>query len=246
MASAHSRLVIEGDHRLPIEAIQGMWEHSRSRLRRWMQAFDENCVSTDEFSGGRRSATNDPMLPVVAEVFVSEILTRVWAATLTASDHVRNVRHAAPLAVNVFDGHAKARHSALTWMVDRIHDSEKNVVTLDQLRRRSERWTDLLLGHLVVRYPVAEFAFDRDRAYDFGSDQRSQQIENPQATVWKLIQAGLRISFPDTRLFPLPFPAWSNEIAENIQATFPEGSLECADGCDSENSLTRWLGPLRF
>jgi hypothetical protein len=134
------------------------------------------------------------------------------------------------MARNMFEGHSKARHSALTWMVNRIHNSEKIVVALDQLRRRSERWTDLLLGHLVVRYPKANFAFDRGRAYDFGNDQLSQQIEDPKAPVWKLIQAGLRISFPDARLFPLPAPAWSQKIVKCMHETFPPGSLEAETG----------------
>ncbi len=223
--SANSISLIESGRRIPQEPVQEFWQHSRQRLHSWMRMLRSHDHSSDSATETDPLASWQRIEPVLAEIFVSEIITRVWSAVLTASDIVRNDNQAAPVASTVMLGHMKARHAALTAMVDGLHNSDADLKALDQLRRRSERWSDLLLGHLVHRYPVSRFAVDRRRAHEFGHEHLSTQIDDPDAAVWNLVLAGLRISYPDARSFPLPHETEHQRIQESLLATFPPDTL---------------------
>jgi hypothetical protein len=43
-------------------------------------------------------------------------------------------------------------------------------VKLNHLRRKVERWTDMLLAHLAPVIDAGEFAFEKERAKDFAED----------------------------------------------------------------------------
>ena len=108
---------------------------------------------------------------VMEEILVSEVLTRVWTAVLCAHDRRHGADDAGPVARSVMLGHVEARHRALTLVVQaekgtgdscaqRLQGPSGNrrpssfpletAVKLNSLRRRAERWTDVLVGHLAA------------------------------------------------------------------------------------------------
>ena len=70
----------------------------------------------------------------------------------------------------------------------------EEAVELNRLRRSAERWTDLLLGHLIGDFDVAEFAFTPDRATDFARDLRDEQRVCG-SLAWQLVLSSMRASF---------------------------------------------------
>ena len=68
-----------------------------------------------------------------------------------------------PAARNIFAGHLDARRRLLTLLTDGRAIELPNAVRLNHLRRRVERWTDLLLAHTSGWTDVSEFAFEPAR-----------------------------------------------------------------------------------
>ena len=72
----------------------------------------------------------------------------------------------------------------------------EQVARLDTLRRRAERWSDVLIGHLVARYGIQAYAFELDRTRDFGSEQlRSATNAAASQQLWDLYRLSLRSAF---------------------------------------------------
>ena len=68
-------------------------------------------------------------------------------------------------------------------------------VRLNHLRRRTERWTDLLIGYLAELDAAAEFAFEPARARDFARDLRFQCSCPGGRHAWPLVLSSLRAAF---------------------------------------------------
>ena len=224
LASANSAHLIEGSARLPDLPMQKFWKHSRQRLHRWIRCLEQ--YPADAKTEADRNTVWDRTAPVLEEVFVCDVLTRVWATILAAADRKRGVSHAEPIARNVMQGHMKARNLSLNLLVNGSQIPMDQLIQMDRVRRRTERWTDLLLGHLVVQYQLGEFAIEEQRAVDFGTDQLNQGILDPQNLVWDMILAGLRIAFPDTKSFLEPNLRDHRGIIGSVMATFPPDAFQ--------------------
>ena len=211
--SAHSRMFIERPERRCELQLTEFWLLSRQRLHDWTQAIDTHLLAQVAGHGGARRGEGGELVPLVQEVLAAEVLARVWSATLTAAD-----RHSAGdryerLVRHVFTGHLHARHRALSLIAEGRQLPGRELPRLDQLRRRCERWTDVLVGHLVSRYDVEEFAFDAERAREFGGTQQDRGDVSPQHAVWGLILAGIGVSFPSGLVLPEPASERSRGVA---------------------------------
>ena len=91
----------------------------------------------------------------------------------------------------------------------------------DRLRRRAERWTDLLVGHLAGMHDVSEFAFDPRRASDFAEDWRYRCGLQGSRHAWPLVLASLRAAFQPVLSPESPNAELNARIAASILACFP-------------------------
>ena len=232
LASANSAHVIESAAPLPEHVLRNYWKYSRRMIHRWIRAL--RCVLEEkQFSG----AATLPKVPqetsevvrrgaVLREVFASEILTRVWSAVLTAKDRRCRSTQSEPLARSVLIDQMEARRWALEVMVRGIGLSAEEMLKTDQFRRRSERWTDLLLGHLVTRYDLRDFCFDEMRARDFAHQQLEQQLSRPNSQIWQLVLAGVRLSFPQSPAAFSDLATDSMQVHRAILSAFPPDAFE--------------------
>jgi hypothetical protein len=211
--SAHSRTFIERPQDRCELQLTEFWLLSRQRLHDWTQAIDAHLL--EQVAGNRsgRPAGGSELVPLVQEVLTAEVLARVWSAALTAADRQSGGDRYERLVRHVFTGHLHARHRALSLIAEGRQLPGRELPRLDQLRRRCERWTDVLIGHLVNRYDVEEFAFDADRAREFGVTQQDRGEVSPQHAVWGLILAGIGVSFPSGLVLPEPAGERSRSIA---------------------------------
>ena len=147
LASAHGPVLIQSDAQIPHRGIEQYWTSSKIRLDRWTRTLKNFPRLTD--SDARRGEHEWlEARGVLEEILTGEILTRVWTAVLCAYDRIHGTDNAEPVARSVLLGHIEARHRVLTLLTRETNIEAKAIVKLNRLRRRSERWTDLLVGRL--------------------------------------------------------------------------------------------------
>ena len=89
----------------------------------------------------------------------------------------------------------EARHRVLRLLVRSPDIETQGAMKLNHLRRRAERWIDMLVGHLLPLGDVTEFAIDAKRAADFAEDFDYQSRRKGGRQMWPLLQAALRTAF---------------------------------------------------
>jgi len=218
-AAARSAHIVESVDPLPDAFLEAYWRAGRNRNHRWIRQLAAIRSQPTE----SKHATWRRAEPVIREIFIAEALTRVWTSVLVASDQRRQLCHAEPVARSVFVGHLEARRCALEFMVSGTDVPMRGLSQLDRLRRRAERWTDVLIGHLAIRYGVGEFAFRKQRANDFGRDQMAEGSQRP---VWSLVLAGIQLAFAPETVGRAPLRQDHCCVARAVAACFPEDAFQ--------------------
>jgi hypothetical protein len=221
IVSAHGPVLVRGRPRISPAAIQQYWTASKCRLDRWARILRAITADMQGCNSGNPRMQWPYVRSVLEEVLTGEVLTRVWTAVLVACDRHSGEEDAEPVARSVLIGHLEARHRVLTLLVRGPAVPAEAAVKLNHLRRRAERWTDLLVGYLAGLEDVSEFAFDPDRAKDFAQDLGYQCNQPNGRKAWPLVLASLRAAFHQG-LEPIsPNTDLNATIASSILACFP-------------------------
>ena len=227
--SAHSPALIESGMPLCREQLNRYWSYSKARERKWAAGLDAFRVRLHAADADGRDAIWNEVEPSLADVLISEIVTRVWGAILTACDMRSGETEGEPVARNVLAGHLEICRRVLQFLVDAPGVNVEQLARIDRLRRRTERWTDLLLGHVVHSYGVCDFAVDPARALDFGTGQVAETGSPTARLSWQFLSIGLRAAFPDLPATPGVAERLRNEIVKSMLAGFPPAAFD-ADG----------------
>jgi hypothetical protein len=221
LAAAHGPALLQSKESIPAEAIESYWTASKSRLDRWGRTLKEFSNRTG-FADQRLTAGEQEMVrAVIEEILTGEVLTRVWAAVLCAYDRQRGADQAEPIVRSVLIGHLEARHRVLTLLATHPGIDAEQAVKLNRLRRRTERWTDLLVAYVIGHQDVSEFAIDPQRAKDFSEDLDRHRAAPGGRYAWQLVLASLRAAF-QVGLSPVnPNADLNAAIAASVISSFP-------------------------
>ncbi len=225
IVSAHGPVLVRGRGQVSECGVEQYWVASKCRLDRWHRALK----LLDGKSRARSSVQahaqrpDKPSFPnaLLEEILTGEVLARVWAAVLSAYDRRRGTHDAEPIVRSVLIGQLEARHRVLTLLVRASNVDTAWAMRLNGVRRRCERWTDLLIGYLTGLEDVADFAIEPDRARDFAEDlqYRSNLAGGRQA--WPLVLSSLRAAFRQGLTDESPNADLNAQIATSILACFP-------------------------
>jgi hypothetical protein len=219
LVSAHGPVLVQSDAQIPARGIEQYWTISKVRLDRWTRSLKD---FTRQAAGSRPSEHEWlEARGVLEEILTGEILTRVWTALLCAYDRSRGTDEAEPVARSVLIGHIEARHRVLAIMAQGAKLEAKAAVKLNRLRRRCERWTDLLVGRLGGVQDLSEFAADPQRAQDFAEDAPCRRGFEPSHLAWPLLLVSLRTAFQRELGAVSPNADLNARIASGILACFP-------------------------
>jgi len=195
LIAAHGPVLVRTPGRIPDAGIEDYWIASKSRLDRWGRALKQ-ISSDDPGVAGRPTTLERPeSRGVLEEIITGDVLTRVWTAVMYAYDRLRGTDQAEPIARSVLVGHLEARYRVMTLLTRGPGIDVEQAVRLNRLRRRTERWTDLLIGYLTGVDDVGQFAVEPDRARDFAEDLRHRSRLSGGRFVWPLVFASLRTAF---------------------------------------------------
>jgi hypothetical protein len=195
VVAAQGPVLVRQGGPVPSSSIEQYWVASKCRMDRWGQSLKQLTEAAPSSGPDRRHAQWPHVRGVLEEILTGEVLTRVWTAVMCAHDRRRGTDAAEPVARSVMIGHLEARHRVLTLLVEGPAIDAEAAVKLNRLRRRTERWTDMLVGYLAGLDDLSEFAVDPVRARDFAEDLRYQAQWEGGRYAWPLVLASLRAAF---------------------------------------------------
>lgn len=224
MVAVHGPVFIRAG-RISDSAIEQYWTASKARLDSWtrsLQQYAEAQQSANELVSNEAAMILAwrSVRPVLDEILTSEVLTRVWTGVACAYDHRRRSREVEPIVRNVYMGHLDARNRALNLLVYGRGFNTQEAVELNRLRRRSERWCDMLLGYVVGDEPLDEFSFEPSRTRDFASDIIGELNRPLSSFGWQLVLASLRAAFREGASDDSPHAELNQQISSAILACF--------------------------
>ena len=235
-ASARSAFLIESTAAIPDRHLHDYWKCCRGRTMDWLRSLDRVISEASVTPPESHIQLWASAEPIIAEVFVTEILTRVWATILTAADSHRKEAIGGPIAIHTLKGHTEARNRSLTLMANTLQIPVAKMSQVDRLRRKSERWSDLLIGHLVMNYQLDEFAFESNRSVEFGQSQMREIIAATDEPVWEFVLAGVRLAFSSVDTLAAPSDVWNRGVVRSVLGSFPADSF---DGTGTFKSVRR-------
>jgi hypothetical protein len=172
---------------------------------------------------------------------LSNVLTCTWTAVLAAWDRLRGAHECEALAKGIWVGHMETCNRATRLLLAEPRLVQATAMALDQLRRRAERWTDLLVGQVSAVVDVCQYAADPARAREFAEDLTRRHSSAGSGEGWALLLKSLAAAFRESSAVPSPSAELNAKVASSILATI--GPKAC-DATDLFPSLwmTRLLG----
>lgn len=223
VAAAHGAVLVRTTATISPTSLDQYWIASKCRLDRWFIAlakFREALQAPDLRS---RKQASRQLGPLLEEVFTGDVLARVWAAVSVAYDQHHRAEAAEPIARSVWLGQIEASNRAMSFLLTGTAAAidPPRATAFNRLRRRCERWTDMLVGYLLDTADVSSLAPHPDRAKEFGHDLRHEIATGNSAAAWPLTLAALRAAFAKPRFGDSPNADLNGDIAAAVLACFP-------------------------
>lgn len=224
LAAVHAPAFVRGSQRPPQSACEEYWAASRCRLDRWTRILRRLADASTEVVRPT-TLTWQRIAPALEEMLVSELLTRIWTAAAVAHDRNRDEAELEPIARNIWLGHQEVRRRLLALIADARGLEPDEIEHLEHLRRRMERWCDLLLAHLARDVDITEFAFDPARAVEFADDLDYQAAASERRFTCQLICSSLRAAFTPILAEHSPNADLNRRLAAAIVACYGDEFL---------------------
>lgn len=219
--ASHGPALIQRQQPLPRDCLLRYWTASQSRAGEWSRTLkgfaepDSDLLPDENTTQGWQQVRR-----ALEEIFLAEVLTRVFAAVGAAIDQARGELEATPVVRSILISHTEARVRALKSLLRGRGVPANDAIDLNRLRKRTERWTDVLIGSLARTADVAEFAAEPERAREFAQEFGEQKSWKEAQTEWALVLASLRTSLATVWQTYQSKEDWNGRIAESIIGCF--------------------------
>ncbi|MEY3459608.1 MAG: hypothetical protein RL215_2765 [Planctomycetota bacterium] len=196
--SANGSSFVERRHLLSVQTIGDCYVLSRNRFNRWMRAMAQQPEQPSALRGWH-SATSTPSRHPLAElaqqVFLNEMTARVWLSLLVAGDRFHRRNDSEALAKNLISGYQTLRRQTLD-MVSRCDSiTPRQRLDIQDLRKDTEIWTDLLCCEVMSRYDLWALAFNPDDARHSCQQRLRGGFPPASDPAWSRLLQDLRTSF---------------------------------------------------
>ncbi|MFO0885193.1 MAG: hypothetical protein U0894_13550 [Pirellulales bacterium] len=210
---------------LPLNVIENYWTASKCRQLRWTSKLHYFLASQPTLALDPARAEIIAM-PVACEIFASEMLTRSFVAVSHRWDRQLGEAHLEPIARSVMTGQHEARNRVLRMLTGGAVFSIAQMAHLNTLRRKIERWNDMLLSHLVNadgtdNEIIWELAFEQSRAIEFAEDRVDSTCSTTRQLSISLAMASLQGSIQPLLVSPSPSIDLNSKIVSAIVGCFP-------------------------
>ena len=217
-AAFSSSKMVFGTQAQVVFATNKYWTNTKCRHQRWMTVLKMFEMDLDDGSND-----HDPipaMEIVIQEVILSEMLSRVWSATLLAHDRYHKTDELSGVAHSIHVSQIEAKNRCLRLLLRSDLQDNPVVRRCNQLRNKIERWTDMLLGEIPDEEAATIFAFEPSRVKDF-IRENSEASETACNTRQALYSAALTKDLKEATSSYIANPSFNKKIAAGILACFP-------------------------
>ncbi len=198
-------------------SLRDFWQQTRELQKSWTSRLDAWSTEAD--------LDLSQLAELATQLFSTELLARVWSTVLLGIDRQTGRDDLTRVARNAVGSLLQVRHAVMSRLLQLPGSSATRVAEIERLRRRCDRWTDLLIGNLAGSHDLFEFAFEVERARDFATESMDYDPSTGPNPVEHLVTAGLRMAFlgqlPET---PLAEPAFRG-LVQSILGGLPENAF---------------------
>lgn len=185
--SKAARTHLNNSHKPSDTNLKLFWQSSRSLEKRWATALDEWAIA------GTRDLTGLEQLAM--RILTSEMVVRIWGTVLASVDRAKQDDDLIRVAQSAVGCFTRSRNSLLSLLLEVPEQDQLHAQRIDRLRRRCERWTDLLVGPIAVNSGCFEFAFSPERALDFGEELLANDVATGPNPAEHLVLASMQLTF---------------------------------------------------
>ena len=204
--------------------VTNYWTSSKVRIQHWLTAlkmFEQDFESGDEYNSWSAAEI------VIQEIFISEVLTRVWSALVLIHDKHHQTDELHGLAHSVFLGHSEAKNRALRMLIQAEQVDSERFERMNRLRRRLERWTDLLLGNLPHAEIAAMFAYHPKRVRDYCQEKKTIELAEQHVRKKVLLASFAADLLRDTNRYSAN-PDLNQDVITGILACYPADRFDAS------------------
>lgn len=224
--SVHGPDYLRHRGKLSSAGLERFWVHSKCRLDRWGVRLKTHSQLVETGKPSDLPRFWNAVRPVIEEIMIGEVLTRVWMSLCAASDRMHRSPSAEPIARSVFLGHMEARNRSLGLLLHGRGLEASLMVPLNRLRRRTERWTDMLLGYIATRTDVNSFGYDQARVREFAMDIREEREATQGNHSWIMLLESAIDAFGNELVSQPANADLNRDIAEAIMGCFRPGFFD--------------------
>ena len=219
--ASHGPVLIERKLALPRDCLLRYWTAAQSRAGDWSRTLKHFAEPDSDLLPEVNTSTSwSHAQRAMEEILLAEVLTRVFAATAAAIDQARREVEATPVVRSILISHTEARVRAMRTLLQGRGVPANDAIELNRLRKRTERWTDVLVGSLARFADVAEFGAEPDRAQEFSVEFGEHRSQKEAQAEWALVLASLRTSLAPLWRNYQSREDWNGRIAESIIGCF--------------------------
>lgn len=220
LLAANGEILMRGETRLSRSGVGEYWTASKCRLDRWARTVKSGSAQPIRSPHWASPGPRPPLRPWLEEIITGEVLTRIWTAIVCGLERRTGLVEAEPVVRSVFLGHLEARHKTLRVLVSGRGISATDVAALNRLRRRTERWNDMLLGYLLPAVEISELAFSPGRTKDFADGLHYEKKQKWGQFAWPLVFSSLRAAFHSIGDVESPNADLNGRIAASVLSCF--------------------------
>jgi hypothetical protein len=164
------------------------WTTSRQRFERWQELLTEHREKLDVVGASQRVAIWQSLRPLMEEVFLSDVLTRVIATYGARLEADAIDADLGPIAHNVFLTHEDIRNRCLRMLIAPGVPVEQSI-EINRIRYSIEHWTDTFMAQFCQDTTRLEYAFMAERTAELIEEAKERESDCSKLVAWQLMVA---------------------------------------------------------
>lgn len=226
--------IVASQHRLLCQQAVGadfwaadqFWVLCRARVNEWMRSLHRSETLNPHQDDFDPTTFWQYTRPVIEEVLLSEVCTRLWCAVLSTIEQQRHPGELDPIARSVFVSNLEARRRALRLILFAKGLPNISTSSLNTMRLTCEAWTDYLLAELPTVSLSQQFGFDRLRIQRIHQSLRQHEHQTSSAVRQRSRTVAMQYYLATCPLSPAGCLELNSEIAAVILSCLPNAAFD--------------------